>query len=187
MSTELRSLSIAIVQRAAHYLDLEASLELAIHITNECADHGATLVVFGECWLTGYPAWIDHAKDYTRWNNSEAKEIFRAMYLNGVQIDGPEIAELSNVCAKRNVAMCMGINETDSARTGTIYNSVIVINNTGAVVLHHQKLMPTYTEKLLYGLGDGRGLEAANLSLAKGWGTYLLGTLDASCATGITQ
>lgn len=38
--------------------------------------------------------------------------------------------------------------------------SVVTINRDGHIVNHHRKLMPTYTEKLVHGLGDGAGLNA---------------------------
>ena len=39
---------------------------------------------------------------------------------------------------------------------------MLFINPKGEIVNHHRKLMPTYTEKLVYGLGDGMGLKTIN-------------------------
>jgi predicted amidohydrolase len=161
-----RPLKIAIVQKTAKFLDLAQSVVLAREIITECASNGANLIVFGECWLTGYPAWLDHSKDYARWDDPVTKSVFQKMYTNSVHIDGEEINSICQTTAELSVCICMGINEIDKNRTGTIYNSVLIIDQ-GNIVLHHQKLMPTYTEKLLYGLGDGRGLQAVDTSVGR--------------------
>ncbi|RLD22761.1 MAG: carbon-nitrogen hydrolase family protein [Bacteroidetes bacterium] len=161
-----RPLKIAIVQKTAIYLDLVRSVTLALEIIDECATRGAQLVVFGECWLTGYPAWIDHSTDYTRWDDPVTKSVFQKMYANSVKVDGDEIRAICDATRERNICICIGINEVNNAQTGTIYNSVLIIDQ-GNILLHHQKLIPTYTEKLLYGQGDGRGLRAVDTSVGR--------------------
>ncbi len=161
-----RPLKIAIVQKTAVYLDLDRSVALALDLISECASNGAKLIVFGECWLTGYPAWIDHSTDYTKWDDPVTKSIFQKMYANSVKVDGEEIQAICNATREHNVCICIGINEIENSQTGTIYNSVLIIDQ-GKIVLHHQKLVPTYTEKLLYGSGDGRGLKAVDTSVGR--------------------
>ncbi|MDX1407241.1 MAG: carbon-nitrogen hydrolase family protein [Saprospiraceae bacterium] len=158
-----RPLSLAIVQQSAVYLDLAASMELAERLIRSCSAREARLIIFGECWLTGYPAWIDHATDYARWDDPVTKEVYQAMHASSVTIPGPEIKRLQALCRDLSVSICMGCNEIDDPSSGTIYNSVFIIDEAGSLVFHHRKLMPTYTEKLLYGLGDGRGMHAAEI------------------------
>jgi predicted amidohydrolase len=63
----------------------------------------------------------------------------------------------------------MGINEKVSAGigNGTIYNSLLTWNEKGELANHHRKLMPTHTERLLYGQGDGAGLQAVETSFGR--------------------
>jgi nitrilase len=161
-----RPLKIAIIQKTAVYLDLERSIVLALDMIAECASNGASLIVFGESWLTGYPAWIDHSTDYARWDDPRTKSVYQKMYANSVSIDGKEIQSICEATKDLGVCICIGINEIGKEKTGTIYNSVLIIDQ-GSIVLHHQKLMPTYTEKLLYGIGDGRGLHAVDTSVGR--------------------
>jgi predicted amidohydrolase len=60
-----KSVTIGIVQAAPVYLDAEKSLEKTLSLIEEAVKRGAELVVFGETWFTGYPAWIDHCPDAT--------------------------------------------------------------------------------------------------------------------------
>ena len=45
---------------------------------------------------------------------------------------------------------------------GTIYNSLLLYAPDGALALHHRKLVPTNHERLVWGQGDGRGLETVD-------------------------
>lgn len=58
-------LKVAIVQAAPVFMNLEASLARAIEFIAEAAKQGAKLVVFGETWLPGYPAWLDYCPNAT--------------------------------------------------------------------------------------------------------------------------
>ena len=67
---------VAIVQAAPLFMDLEASLTRAIEFIGKAARLGAKLVVFGETWLPGYPAWLDYCPDAALWNHEPTKAVF---------------------------------------------------------------------------------------------------------------
>ena len=161
-----KALKIAIVQRSAVFNNLSESIALAIEIVEDASSTGANLVVFGECWLCGYPAWIDHARDYSRWNDAKTKAEFVRMHQNSVSLKSQEFEQLRDASAKFNICIVIGMNEIDTPSSGTIYNTVVILDQ-GKLVLHHRKLMPTYTERLLYGTGDGRGTHAVNTSCGR--------------------
>src|ERR1041384_6313559 len=49
----------------------------------------------------------------------------------------------------------------------TLYNSLLTFGPDGTLAGHHRKLMPTYHERLVWGLGDGGGLGAVSVNGAK--------------------
>ncbi len=155
-----KKLTIAIVQEGPVFNHLEHSLQKAELLTAEAADRGAELVVFGECWLCGYPAWLDHCPDIGLWDYEPTKEVYARMWHNAVEVPGPACERLAALARKEGVTLAIGINERVSGGpgNGTLYNSFLLFDAQGRLLLHHRKLMPTFTEKLLYGLGDGRGL-----------------------------
>jgi nitrilase len=55
--------------------------------------------------------------------------------------------------------LAVGANELER---GTIYNSLLIYSPDGELVLRHRKLMPTNHERLIWGLGDGSGLETVS-------------------------
>ena len=163
------SVKVAIIQKGPVYLDLEKSLQKMLALIEEAASEKAELIVFGEAWLSGYPAWLDHCTDYARWDFQPTKKVFARMYQNSVSVDGEAIKKICASAKKHQLVIVAGINEIveKGIGNGTIYNSMLIINSNGEIVNHHRKLMPTYTEKLLYGIGDGQGLKAIETSLGR--------------------
>ena len=49
----------------------------------------------------------------------------------------------------------------------TLYNSLLILNASGELVLHHRKLMPTYKERTVWGQGDGSSLATVELNGAR--------------------
>lgn len=60
------------------------------------------------------------------------------------------------------VTLVMGVSErvTAGPGQGTLYNSILSYGPDGALLNHHRKLMPTYTERMVWGAGDAEGLRS---------------------------
>ncbi len=164
----MKSLNIAIIQHKPVHLNLNASLQKALHLIKEAADKAAQLIVFGETWLSGYPSWIDYCPEIALWNNDSAKEVFAQMHSNSIDVNGDEMKMLCATAKESGIILCMGINEkiTNGIGSGTIYNSFVIINEQGEIKNHHRKLVPTFNEKLLYSHGDAAGLKTVETN----WG-----------------
>ncbi len=166
MRTTIR---IAIVQESPVYLNLSLSLQKAEILLKEAAANGAELVAFGECWLCGYPAWLDHVPDVALWNHEPTKQVFARMKKNAVTVPGAATTLLSELAKTYNMVIGIGVNETvaKGPGNGTLYNSFLLFDATGELVIHHRKLMPTFSEKMLYGMGSGKGLHTAATALGR--------------------
>ncbi|MFN2456354.1 MAG: carbon-nitrogen hydrolase family protein, partial [Pyrinomonadaceae bacterium] len=155
---------VGVVQASPVFMDLEASLTKATTLIGEAAGKGAKLVAFGETWLPGYPAWLDHCPEAALWNHEPTKEVFARLRQNSLVVSGREAKMLAEVAADFNLTLVIGINErVDSGPgNGTLYNSLLTFGSDGKLLNHHRKLVPTYTERLVWGQGDGAGLEAVD-------------------------
>jgi predicted amidohydrolase len=163
------NLCLAIVQQKPVYLDLAASMQKAVAILQEAAQAGAELVVFGETWLSGYPAWIDYLPNIALWGHQATEEVFVQMLENAIEVPGKETQVFCQMAADLGLHIVLGCNErvVQGAGQGTIYNTLLIISDKGSIEVHHRKLMPTYTEKLLYGTGDGHGLQTVDTDFGK--------------------
>lgn len=167
MST--RTAKVAIVQAEPLFMDLAASVQRAIDLIREAAGNSAQLVVFGETWLPGYPAWLDHCPSAALWDHAPTKDVFAQLRQNSLSIPSDEFRLLSKAAAQHNVVLVMGVNERvdEGPGNGTLYNSLLTIGADGELLNHHRKLVPTYTERLVWGQGDGRGLRAVSTDLGR--------------------
>ncbi len=145
---------IAVVQYPPVYLNLEESTLLAQSYIEQAADEGARLIVFPETWLPGYPVWLDYAPNAGLWDHPPAKALYRVLSRNSLQINDQHFQGLQKTASRKKAIVVMGANE----RVGrTLYNTIFYFKPDGTYALH-RKLMPTYTERLVWGMGDGSTL-----------------------------
>ena len=156
--------NVAIVQARPVYYNLDASLQKSLQLTSEAARAGAQLVAFGETWLPGYPAWLDVCPGAALWDSAGTKAIFADLYANSLTVPGPQTEALARQARESGVVLLMGVNE----RCGnTLYNTLLTFDAEGALRNHHRKLRPTFTERLVWGPGDGAGLRAPQTSAGR--------------------
>ena len=152
---------LALVQRAPEFLNSKRSAENAVQHINESASSEADIILFGEGWLSGYPAWIDYSIHMGCWDQKEIKEIWAEMYADAIQVPGTEIRAIQDAAQRNSKYVVIGANEgiKKGKGNGTLYNTLLIIDPNGDIVIHHRKLMPTFNEKLVHGFGDAYGLK----------------------------
>ncbi len=138
--------------------DREATIEKLARSTAEAAEKGARLVVFPEAVVPAYPssAW---AKALAGWAEEGAKEAFALLAREAVEIPGPAERRLGEIAREHELWLVTGVSERDPGRPGTLYNTLLFHGPDGELALKHRKLVPTNHERLVWGPGDGSGLE----------------------------
>jgi nitrilase len=148
---------------------LDEALAVTIRLIGEAKDAGAALVVFPETWLPGYPAWLDVCRDVGLWDHEPVKRVFRRMAEQSVVVPGPVTHALSTAARDAGVVLVIGVTERVDAGPshGTLYNAALTFDADGRLSNHHRKLVPTYTERMVWGLGDADGLTAVETSVGR--------------------
>jgi len=160
---------VGIVQASPIFNNLAASVEKAVTKIEEAAKKGAKIIAFGETWLAGYPAWIDHAPNAALWNYEPTKKVYAEMRQNSVVVPSSATEILAEAAQANKIAVVIGANERveKGVGNGTLYNSLLTFDETGILANHHRKLIPTYTERLVHGQGDGDGLQAVDTAAGR--------------------
>jgi nitrilase len=160
------TVTVACVQAEPVVLDREKTLDKLAALTAEAAGRGAQLVVFPETFIPAYPssAW---ARAFAGWADPRAKAAFALLARESVEVPGPAADRLGEIARTNGVWLVTGVNELDPSRPGTLYNSLLYHSPDGELALHHRKLVPTNHERLIWGQGDGGGLEAIETPLGR--------------------
>ncbi|MFQ5346662.1 MAG: carbon-nitrogen hydrolase family protein [Rhodothalassiaceae bacterium] len=148
-----RRVRIALVQDPPVFLNLALSLERALGLIADAADE-TDILVFPETWLPGYPVWIDEAPEAALWDHPGAKALYRILTGNAVAIGDSTFAQLADAAARAKLHLVIGAHER---RGGSLYNTMFLFAPDGRAAWH-RKLVPTYTERLVWGMGDGSTL-----------------------------
>ena len=152
------------VQYPPVFLDLSKSVEKACDLIAEAAHEGAGLIVFPETWLTGYPLWFDLIPGAALWDSEEATQVYQRLFENSPNLGDPAVQMLGKAAKSAGVVVVMGLHERAGS---TLYNTTLYIGIDGLIVGYHRKLVPTYTERLIWGRGDGSTLEVFDTPLGR--------------------
>jgi nitrilase len=157
---------IAVVQKPPLLLDREKTLKTAALLSEEAADNGASIIVFPEAFVPGYPIWIWRLKPGADWDLTE--KIHALLLSSAVDLGKDDLDPLYETAAKLQVTIVCGIDEKDSRSGGaTLYNTMVVIGPDGRLQNRHRKLMPTNPERMVWGFGDASGLKAVETPCGK--------------------
>ena len=151
----MTSLRVAAVQASYVLMDQAATLERVAALTGQAAAQGAQLAAFPEVFIPGTPIWID-----TRpiWDGDE--DWFRLLAENAVVVPGPATERLGAIARDNGVWLVIGVEEREQ-HGGTIYNTVLYFSPDGALA-GHRKLVPTGSERTVWGMGDGSTLRVVD-------------------------
>lgn len=152
---------LAIIQDSSVFLEREKTIEKAILMVEQAVAGGAELVIFPEAFISGYPAWIWRLKPGGDWDACES--LHARLLESAVDLNANQLAPLCEAAKKHAITIICGLNERDgSLSRATLYNSVVIIGPEGNIINHHRKLMPTNPERMVWGFGDGTGLNVVD-------------------------
>jgi nitrilase len=161
--TTFPTVRVAAIQATPVILDADACVDKAVRLMHQAADRGAQLVVLPECFIPLYPsnAWARGASGFGGWDG-----LWERLWANSVDVPGPLLDRLVAVCRERELFCVLGVNERESERPGTLYNTVVYLGPSG-LLARHRKLMPTQHERLFHGIGAGDDLAVVSAAGAR--------------------
>ena len=156
---------VAVAQVTPVFMDKEKTIEKACGFIKEAGDNGAELVVFPEAYIPGYPAFYTVGYET---NPHDWTDFLIALQDNAITIPGEDTDILAGAAKDAGTYVVIGCNELSSIPgSQTVYNSLLYLDRSGNVLGRHRKLMPTYTERIYWGMGDGSDLNVYQTDIGR--------------------
>ncbi len=156
-------MKVGLAQIAPVWLNKAKTTEKILGYITDAGKQSCDLVVFGEGLLPGYPFWLSFTGG-AEFNSKIQKEIHAHYLQEGVDISGGDLDSICAAAKQHSIAIYLGTIERAMDRGGhTLYCSLVYIDKQGIIQSIHRKLQPTYEERLVWGQGDGNGLQVHKL------------------------
>jgi nitrilase len=153
----------AVVQASPVVFDRDRTLAKAEALAADAARKGASLVVFPEAFVSAYPRGLDFGAVVGA-RTDEGRDDFRRYWESSVDVPGPAVDALGRIARTHRLFLVMGVVERDG---GTLYCTVLFFALDGSYLGKHRKVMPTASERLVWGFGDGSTMPVFDTPLGK--------------------
>jgi nitrilase len=158
-----RTATVAVVQAASVAFDRKRTLAKVLDLTRAAAKQGAQLVLFPEAFISGYPRGLDFGAVVGS-RTDAGREDFKRYFESAVEVPGPVVTALSKAAHTNSVYLVIGVIERAG---GTLYCCVLFFAPDGTFLGKHRKVMPTASERLIWGYGDGSTLPVFDTPLGR--------------------
>ena len=156
-------MKVALVQSGSVMFDTAATMVRVEGYCREAAASGASLVVFPEAMVGGYPKGLDFGAVVGS-RSDAGRTMFARFAKAAIVCPGPETAMLAAWAQELQLHLVIGVVEREG---GTLYCSGLVFSPEGGLVSKHRKLMPTGSERLIWGQADGVGREVVETEIGR--------------------
>lgn len=153
----------AVIQAAPIAFDLERTLEKVAALTEQAASKGAQLALFPEAFVGAYPRGLSFGATVGD-RSAEGREQYRAYWDAAIDVPGAATARLGAVARRSGLYLVVGVIERGGA---TLYCTILFFAPDGNLLGKHRKLMPTGSERLIWGFGDGSTMPVFETPLGK--------------------
>lgn len=153
-----RIVKAAAVQISPVLYSREGTTEKVLKAIADAAREGVELIVFPETFIPYYPYF-----SFIQPPVLMGKEHMR-LYEQAVKVPSPVTEAVSKAAKANSMVVVLGVNELDG---GSLYNSQLIFDADGTLLLKRRKITPTYHERMVWGQGDGSGLQVLDTAVGK--------------------
>lgn len=158
MNQASRMVRAAAVQIAPSLDSADGTVGKVCDAIAEAASRGAQLVVFPETFVPYYPYF-----SFIRPPFEQGPEHL-LLYERAVVVPGPVTHAVGAAARRHGVVVVLGVNERDH---GSLYNTQLVFDADGELILKRRKITPTYHERMVWGQGDASGLKVVDTAIGR--------------------
>ena len=148
--SKARVVRAAAVQISPDFVNHDGTINKVLDAIDDAAGQGAELIVFPETLVPYYP-YFAHLQPPALQRADHLRFMERALV-----VPGPETEAVAARALARGAVIVLGVNEREH---GSVYNTQLVFDADGSLILRRRKLTPTHHERMVWGQGDATGLK----------------------------
>lgn len=156
-------IKVSVAQAGSVMFDTVRTMERVEALCRDASKQGAQLLVLPEAMLGGYPRGLSFGATVGN-RTDEGREHFRRYFEAAIVCPGPETAQLEALSRELNLHLVTGAVERAGS---TLYCISLVVTPGGGIVAKHRKLMPTGSERLIWGCGDGSTMQVVQTEIGR--------------------
>lgn len=156
--SDLRTVRAAAVQISPVLFSRDGTTEKVLDAIAKAATEGVQLIVFPETLIPYYPYF-----SFIQPPVLMGKEHMR-LYEEAVTVPSAVTDAVSRAARASEMVVVLGVNERDQ---GSLYNTQLIFDAEGSLLLKRRKITPTYHERMIWGQGDGSGLKVIETAVGR--------------------
>src|SRR5580698_4811931 len=156
--SEKRIVRAAAVQISPDFERSDGTLNKVCEAIDQAAREGVQLIVFPETFVPYYPYF-----SFVRPPVASGADHMK-LYEEAVVVPGPVTQAVAEQARLHRMVVVLGVNERDY---GSLYNTQLVFDVDGQLLLKRRKITPTFHERMIWGQGDAAGLKVAQTAVAR--------------------
>ena len=177
---------VSVIQAGSSLFNTPRTLERMAAHCETAAREGVELAVFPEAYIGGYPKGL-HFGARVGSRSAAGRNDFLRYWQSAIEIGGTECATIGSFAARMKAHLVTGVIERDGA---TLYCTALFFGPDGSLLGTHRKLLPTASERLIWGQGDGSTLTVVDTPIGKigtaiCWENYMPNLRQALYAKGV--
>jgi aliphatic nitrilase len=136
----------------------EGTVERVVAKIDELATRGVQFATFPETVVPYYPYFSFVQPPYQMLTQQVR------LLEQGVTVPSSATQAISDAASRGGMVVSIGVNERDG---GSLFNSQLLFDADGTLIQRRRKITPTYHERIIWGQGDGSGLQAVDSAVGR--------------------
>ena len=154
----MKKIKVAAVQISPVLYSKNRTIEKVVSKIRELGKRGVQFATFPESFVPYYPYFSFVQPPFLM-----GKEHQRLLE-ESVTVPSAVTDAIAEAAKEASMVVSIGVNEREG---GTIYNTQLLFDSDGTLIQRRRKTTPTYSERMVWGQGDGSGLRAVNSSVGR--------------------
>ncbi|KAJ7103605.1 carbon-nitrogen hydrolase [Mycena belliarum] len=154
-----RTIRASVVQTCTQAFSLDATLEKLQELAQLAQERdGSQLAVFPEAFIGGYPKFSTFGAVVGD-RSAEGRDEYVKYHEAAIEVPSAATARIEAISKNVGIFLVVGVIERDG---GTLYCTAIFVDPVEGLLGKHRKILPTASERLIWGQGDGSTLPVFN-------------------------